>query len=140
MEMRRIALYFPVMKFYTGGGKDANWMSNLNSILTLNQSAEKTIAWTMQRLLACGFQVEQTFDLHAARMSQEDCRCPHHGTTNCSCQMIVLLVHGQETQPRTIVVHGHDGETCISLLDVAGHSNEERIIQVLLPVLEDSEI
>jgi hypothetical protein len=115
-------------------------MSNLTPILTLGQSAETTVAWIVQRLMSSGFQVEQTFDLHAARMSQVDCPCPNHGKSDCTCQMVVLLVHGQETQTRTIVVYGLDGETCISLLDMAGQSNEERIIQALLPVMEDSEI
>jgi hypothetical protein len=66
-------------------------MSNLTPILTFRQSAEMTVAWTMQRLMVHGFQVERTFDLHAARMSQLDCPCPYHGTGDCTCQMVVLL-------------------------------------------------
>ena len=115
-------------------------MSNLTSILTLHQSAETTVAWTMQRLVAQGFQVERTFDLHAARMLQVDCPCPHHGATDCTCQMIVLLVYGQEAQPATIVVHGHDDQTYLSLVDMASQSTDESIIQALLPVMENSEI
>ena len=68
-------------------------MSSLTSIMTLHQSTETTVAWAMQRLMARGFQVERTFDLHAARLAQVDCTCPHHGTNDCTCQMIVLLVH-----------------------------------------------
>jgi hypothetical protein len=90
--------------------------------------------------MASGFQVEQTFDLHAARMLQADCPCPNHGKSDCTCQMVVLLVYGPGTQLGTIVVHGHDDETCISLLDMASQSNEERIILTLLHVTEDSEI
>ena len=111
-------------------------MSAITPILTLSQTAEKTIAWIMTRLMSSGFQVEQTFDLHAARMSQVDCPCPNHGKSDCTCQMVVLLVHGQDKQPGTIVVHGHDGETCISLLEVAGQSIGEKIIQAFLPVME----
>ena len=115
-------------------------MNNLTSILTLRQSTKTVVAWVMQRLMACGFQVEQTFDLHAARLSKADCPCPNHGKNDCTCQMVVLLVRGQETQPGTIVVHGHDGETGISLLDLAAQSIGEKIFQALLPVMEDSEI
>lgn len=115
-------------------------MSNLTPILTLSQSADTTVAWMMHRLISRGYQVERTFDLHAARMSQADCPCPLHGTTDCSCQMVVFLVHGQEAQPGTIIVHGYDDETCISLLDMASQLNQERIIQALLPVTENSGI
>ena len=76
----------------------------------------------MTRPMSSGFQVEQTFDLHAARMSLVDCPYPKHGKSDCTCQMVVLQVHGQDKQPGTIVVHGRDGETCISLLEVAGQS------------------
>lgn len=115
-------------------------MSNLTSILTLHQSTEKTVAWTTQKLMARGFQVEQTFDLHAARMSQVDCPCPYHGMSDCTCQMIVLLVHDQKTQPVTVVAHGHDGQTNLSLVDIANPSIDEGIIQALLPAIENSEI
>ena len=115
-------------------------MSNLTSILTLHQATEKTIAWTIQRLAARGFQVERTFDLQAARMSQVDCPCPYHGTNDCTCQMIVLLVHSQKTQPVTVVVHGHDNQTHLSLVDTENKSMDENVIRVLLPVMENSEI
>ncbi|MBN1454179.1 MAG: hypothetical protein JW963_24390 [Anaerolineales bacterium] len=113
-------------------------MSNLISILTLHQSAETTVAWTMQRLMVGGFQVERTFDLHAARMAQVDCPCPYHGTNDCTCQMVVLLVHRQKAQPATIVVHGHDGQTSLSLVDMASQAMDQTIIQALLPAMENS--
>jgi hypothetical protein len=115
-------------------------MSNLTSILTLRQSAEVTVAWTMQRLVKLGFQVEQTFDLRTARMSQVDCPCPYHGTSDCTCQMVVLLVHSLNVQPVTIVVHGHDDQTSLSLVEMANQSMDESIIQALLSVMENSEI
>jgi len=115
-------------------------MSNLISILTLHQSTEETVAWTTQRLMVCGFQIERTFDLHAARMSQVDCPCPYHGTSDCNCQMIVLLVHDQKTQPATLVVHGHDGQTSLSLVDGESTAMNENVIRALIPITENSEI
>jgi len=115
-------------------------MSNLTSLLTLHQPAEKTVAWAMRQLTARGYQVERTFDLHAARMSQEDCPCPYHGTTDCSCQMVVLLVHDRDTQPGTIVVHGHDEQTSLSLVDSEDNVMAKDIRQALLPVMEKPEI
>jgi len=115
-------------------------MSTLTSILTLNQSSETTVAWTKQRLMTRGYQVERTFDLHAARTSQVDCPCPYHGTNDCTCQMIVLLVHGQRAQPITLVVHGHDGQTCLSMVDIENNAMDVDVIRALLPVMENSEI
>ena len=115
-------------------------MNHLTSLLNLYQPTEETVAWAMQRLMACGFWVERTFDLHAARMSQVDCPCPYHGTNDCTCQMVVLLVHSQKAQPVTIVAHGHDGRTNLSLVDMASQSIDVGIIQALLPVMENSEI
>ena len=115
-------------------------MSNLTSILTLHQSAEATVAWAMQRLMTYGFQVEQTFELHAERMMQVDCPCPYHGTGDCTCQMVVLLIHRPKALPVTIVVHGHDDRTSLSLVDMANQSTDESIIQALLSVIENSEI
>jgi hypothetical protein len=86
-----------------------------------------------------GFRVEQTFDLHAARMAQVDCPCPYHGTIDCTCQMIVLLVFGQVTQPVTIVLHGHDDQTSLSLVDFEDKAMVEEVLQALLPVMENSE-
>jgi hypothetical protein len=54
--------------------------------------------------------------------------------------MVVLLVHRQRAQPVTIVVHGHDGQTSLSLVDMASQSMEEDIVQALLPAMENSEI
>ena len=115
-------------------------MNHLISLLNLHQPTEETVAWAMQRLMACGFRVERTFDLHAARISQVNCPCPYHGTDDCTCQMIVLLVHDQRTQPVTLVVHGHDGQTCLSMVDVEKNAMVENVIQVLLPVMENSEV
>jgi len=115
-------------------------MNHLISLLNLHQPTEETVAWAMQRLITSGFQVERTFDLHAARMSQVNCPCPYHGTSDCTCQMIVLLVHDQKTQPVTIVVHGHDGQTCLSMVDIENSAMDGDVIRALIPVMENSEI
>ena len=115
-------------------------MNHLTPIFTLYQPADTTVSWTTKRLMARGFQVEQTFDLHAARMSQVDCPCPYHGTTDCTCQMIVLLVFGEKIQPATIVVHGHDEQTSLSMVDFEDKAMVEDVLQALIPVMENSEV
>ena len=72
-------------------------------------------------------------------MSPVDCPCPYHDTSDCTCQMVVLLVHSPKVQPVTIVVHGHDNQISLSLVDMVNQSTDESIIQALLPITENSE-
>lgn len=109
-------------------------MSNLTPILTLHQSTEATVAWMMQQLSACGFQVERTFDLRAARLAHADCPCPHHGTQDCTCQMVVLIVYN-ETQLATVVAYSQDERTSLSMVNGENHSIDKRVFQALLPAI-----
>jgi hypothetical protein len=115
-------------------------MSNLTPILTLNQEAEIAVTWAMSQLQTRGFQVERTFDLHTARMEHANCPCPHHGTINCTCQMVVLLIHGIDQQLATLIVHGNDNKTCLSLVESANQPEAAKIIEVLELEVENMEI
>lgn len=72
----------------------------------------------VERLLAAGLHVTRSFDLQSARQALRDpagCPCPHHGTAECTCQYMVLLVDDGAGLPLTIVAHGHDQETHLSI-------------------------
>ncbi len=84
---------------------------------TIDRSCDETLRWLSGRLTQRGLRVMQTFDLQNARLPLEDCTCPHHGTEDCDCQMVVVLVYGDAAQPATLMLHGHDGQTWISLVD-----------------------
>ncbi len=65
-----------------------------------------------------GFQVTRSFDLQDARAelrAPEECPCPNHGTAICNCQYVVLLVNSPGKVPSSLVIHGHDDRTLISL-------------------------
>jgi hypothetical protein len=64
-----------------------------------------------------GLRILRTFDLQAARDHLAGYACPHHGAQDCDCQMIVVLVYGQAVQPVTLVLHGSDGHTWLSLVN-----------------------
>ena len=95
-------------------------MSTLIPYLTLTNSFEDTLNWTTRQLNEIGLQVEQTFDLQVARLSHAGCTCPHHGTEQCSCQMVVLLVRYEGKDPITLILHGNDGQTNLSLVNQTG--------------------
>lgn len=87
------------------------------SFPTVDRPCDDTLHWLSRRLRRLGLRVMQTFDLQDVRPSLEDCSCPHHGTEDCDCQMVVVLVYGKAAQPATLMLHGHDGQTWISLVD-----------------------
>lgn len=90
-------------------------MSALLPFLTLEQTCEQTDRWVREKLTQAGLRVVPTFDLQIARLAHPECECPNHGTEQCSCQMVILLVYGKQEDPATVVMHGQDGKTCISM-------------------------
>jgi len=90
-------------------------MSALLPFLTLEQTCEETDRWVREKLTQAGLRVVPTFDLHIALMAHPECECPNHGTEQCSCQMVILLVYGKQDDPATLVIHGQDGKTWISM-------------------------
>lgn len=90
---------------------------NISPFLSINHPCEKALQWTKQQLLQAGLRAVQTFDLHTARLAMHDCPCPNHGTEECDCQMVVLLVYGNAAEPVTLILHGNDGQAWLSIAD-----------------------
>ena len=95
-------------------------MSTLMPFLVLDQTCDQVLVWISQQLTSASFRVVQTFDLQVARLAHPDCPCPHHGTNDCNCQMVVLLVYGKQDDPATLVIHGQDGRSWVSLAGPVG--------------------
>ena len=112
-------------------------MSALIPFLALDQTCEQVQAWASQQLTSAGFRIVRSFDLQIARLAHADCPCPHHGTEACNCQMVVLLVYGEHADPATLVIHGQDGKTWLSLTNPPlKHSDrhfESAIRRTLMP-------
>lgn len=112
-------------------------MNLLSPFLTLNCSCDEALEWSSQNLTKIGMRVIQTFDLLAARHTVEDCPCPHHQTSECNCQMLILLVYGDEAEPTTLILHGNDGLTWVSIVAVPNQEinvNTEAAIKQALNV------
>jgi hypothetical protein len=92
---------------------------------TINQDASQALPRINKLLSQLGLQVLPSFDLRAARLAQPRCACPYHGTSDCDCQMVVLLLYGHSDEPTTLLVHGHQGKTFLSLVDAPGQRPEE---------------
>lgn len=86
----------------------------------VNHSCADVLLLLRQSLRRLGLRALETFDLQTARSEALDCTCPHHGSAECDCQMVVLMVYGEGTAPTTLMLHGSDGKTWISLPDDPG--------------------
>ncbi len=101
-------------------------MSALLPFLALDQTCEQALVWVIDVLHRTGFRVVQTFDLQIARLTHPDCTCPHHDADQCDCQMVVLLVYRKHEDPITLVIHGQDSKTWLSLANpIVGHTNQQ---------------
>jgi len=90
---------------------------NISPFLSVRQPCEDTLQWAKIQLAQANMRAVQTFDLHTARIGLADCSCPNHGTAACDCQMVVLLVYGTAEEPVTLILHGSDGQTWLSIVE-----------------------
>jgi hypothetical protein len=111
-------------------------MNTSSPFLSVDGTCEKTVRWLNERLTTAGLRVLQTFDLHEARLAVGDCPCPHHGTAECDCQMVVQLVYDGGAQPVTMMLHTYDGRTWLSLVDTPGQKAELPIRAAILKALQ----
>lgn len=116
-------------------------MSALLPFMVLDETPNSVLLRVGRQLNDAGFRVVQTFDLQVARLAHPDCPCPHHGTDDCNCQMVVLLVYRSANAPATLVIHGMDGTSWLSLASPVGQRNDPHldtaIRRALMPRMPD---
>ena len=88
---------------------------NISPFLSINHPCDEALQWARKQLVQADLRPIQTFDLHTARLAMHDCSCPNHGTEECDCQMVVLLVYGKAAEPATLILHGNNGQTWVSI-------------------------
>jgi hypothetical protein len=107
-------------------------------LLKLNCTGDEAVSRVKDILDETGLRVLVSFDSHHVRESVSPAACPHHGTLNCDCQIVILLVYDEDGQPATLMAHGQDGETWISLATTPGQGPparlEKKISKALSPL------
>ncbi len=106
--------------------------------LSLNSPSDESLVWLKEQLVAANLRVVQTFDLTTARQALGECPCSHHGTEECDCQMVVLLVYANGTPPVTLILHGNDGQSWLSLVERPGQQLGEEIVKAIQRALQRS--
>lgn len=112
-------------------------MSTLSPFLSIDSACDQALQTTKTKLSQAGFRVVQTFNLNTARLGLHNCGCPNHGTDACDCQMIVLLVYGEVAEPATLILHGNNGQTWISIADSAVQRGDAKLVGRIRNVLEN---
>ena len=146
MKMREVALSKYGMNPYNSIINPEVRM-NISPFLSVNQSCDEALQWTKEQLYQAGLRPVQTFDLHTARLALHDCPCPNHGTDECDCQMVVVLVYGTSedvstlptvvnTSPVTLILHGNDGETWLSIADSPRQRSDTKLPNEIKQALE----
>ncbi len=112
-------------------------MNSLPPFFSANRSYDEVLPWLKQQLSRAGLRVMQTFDLRlTSTLKLGHCSCPHHGTNQCDCQMVVLLVYGSAHKPATLVLHGNDGQTWLTLIDRPGQQADTKVVSAVQQALE----
>lgn len=102
-------------------------MSDSPPFLILEQPCDAAIDEVTKQISCAGLRVVRTFDLHDARHAHANCPCPHHGTEQCDCQMVVLLVYAVDREPVSLVAHGYNGQTWFSVVDTPQQRANPRV-------------
>jgi hypothetical protein len=92
-------------------------MTPLRPSWSIPVACDMSVHWLEDRLANAGLHLLRTFDLQDARLATAGCTCPHHGTTDCDCQMVVVLVYAGDRSPVTLVIHGSNAQSWVSLID-----------------------
>ncbi len=103
----------------------------MNDKWTLDMDCNDAVALLTQGLVERGVYVHRSFDLRSAREMLRDpdnCPCPHHGTSYCACQYIVLLIGRKNEAMISLVAHGYDGMTILSFDQSTPAHAEARVI------------
>lgn len=110
-----------------------------SGLLVLEEDSGSVVQRLTQSLSYAGLGVTRSFDLQATRAVHTGCACPHHGTSQCNCQLIVLLVYESQSPPTTLVLEGRDGQTWVSLVHTAGERINPYLIDQVMDILKPVE-
>lgn len=74
-----------------------------------------------------GLWIFQSFDLQSMQIMPEGCTCPNHGTNQCTCELIVLLVYQNFGSPISLILDGRDEKTYVYIADDMQNVNKSSL-------------
>jgi hypothetical protein len=110
-------------------------MSTLLPFLVIENTCTQVLTLVNEKLTEAGFRTVQTFDLQTARHAHLGCTCPRHGTSDCNCQMVILLVYGKQEDPATLIIHSQDEKTGVSFSSPMGEHATQNLGSAIRRIL-----
>lgn len=108
----------------------------LSPFLFTGQTCTKAYQLTSEWLQEAGLRLVRTFDLHTVRSGMDGCSCPHHGTEDCDCQLMVLLVYKVGERPVTLILHGEGDSTWFTTADAPASGDNSALSVEIRRILE----
>lgn len=120
----------------------------MNEGILFNSDSENTAQAVMAALARRGLYVVRSFDLRSALDQFGGCECPHHGTAQCNCQFVVLLVYGDPStgsgrdvgEPVVLTSHSRDGQTDARIVHDAVTVPDPRLAEQVMAALVEAAI
>lgn len=121
----------------------------MNDDLTFNSTGEAAARTATAALTRRGLYVVRSFDLRSALTLNVECDCPHHGTAQCTCQFVVLLVYGDPltrplvagqiaAAPLVLTLHSHDERTSARIVRDAANTPDPHIAEQVMAALMEA--
>lgn len=84
-------------------------------IFVLDQDCIAITNRLIQEVEKAGMQTMRSFDLDVVRSSGKGFCCPVHGTSSCTCHLVVLLILLRERGCVTVILEGSNQQTSVYL-------------------------
>jgi hypothetical protein len=106
----------------------------------INHTCDDALHWINEQLTQAGLHSVQTFDLNTARVGLHNCPCPNHGMEACDCQMVILLIYGKSEEPVTLILHGNDGQTWLSIAETIASPTTDTLTDHIISTLSEKQL
>jgi hypothetical protein len=107
----------------------------MNEGIVFDSDAASAVTAVTASLLRRGLYVVRSFDLRSALAAHPECTCPHHGTAECTCQLVVLLVYAEDAGPAVVTLHTHEARTQAKIVRGATTQPDPRLVEPILRAL-----
>ncbi len=107
----------------------------MSESLLLDTECETAARAATEGLTRRGLQVVRSFDLRTAREAHSDCSCPYHGSTECTCQYVVLLVYDPSGGLAVLTLHGRDHQSRAQIVRDAYNQPEAPLVELIFAAL-----
>lgn len=102
---------------------------------------ENAIVAMTDRFSMHGLHVLVTFDLPFTDNPGMNCTCWRHGSEECTCRMSVFLIYGLGASPISMLAHGYEDRTWLSLVDSlhqpVDSSARDKIISIMAGIFPE---